>query len=185
VPIVNASDEHGRSIVGGDGRLLVTLGHVTGAYGLQGWIKVHSDTVPRENIARYGHLYLDMGDGWQRWKLASGRRQGKAVVLKLKVCNDRGTAEALIGAQIAITHDQLPELDAPGDYYWTDLQGLRVETIDGIDLGRVDRLFETGANDVMVVRGERERLIPFLWERVVCEVDIEAGLMRVDWDPDF
>ena len=126
-----------------------------------------------------------MGDGWQRWKLASGRRQGKAVVLKLKVCNDRGTAEALIGAQIAITHDQLPELDAPGDYYWTDLQGLRVETIDGIDLGRVDRLFETGANDVMVVRGERERLIPFLWERVVCEVDIEAGLMRVDWDPDF
>lgn len=179
------SGDDGQNQTGGDGETLVTLGRVTGAHGLQGWIKVHSDTAPRENIASYGHLYLREGEGWRRWKLASGRRQGKLVVLKLKGCNDRDRAESLTGAEIAVRRDQLPALEEPGDYYWTDLQGLVVETLDGVELGRVDHLFETGANDVMVVRGERERLIPFVWEQVVREVDLAAGRMRVDWDPDF
>ena len=170
---------------GDDGRALVTLGHVTGAHGLQGWIKVYSDTSPRENIARYAHLWLLQEGGWQRWKLASGRRQGRYVVLKLKGCNDRDRAESLVGAQIAIEREQLPALETPGEYYWTDLQGLRVETLDGTPLGRLDHLFETGANDVMVVQGERERLIPYVWEQVVREVDLDTGVMRVDWDPEF
>lgn len=170
----------------GDGVMLVTLGRVTGAHGLQGWIKVHSDTSPRENIANYGHLYLqERGKDWRRWKLSSGRRQGKLVLLKLKGCNDREQAEALIGAEIAIERDQLPALTEPGDYYWTDLQGLTVVNLEGVELGRVDRLLETGANDVMVVQGDRERLIPFVWEQVVCEVDLDQGRIRVDWDPDF
>ncbi len=170
---------------GGDEGRLVTLGRVTGAHGLQGWIKVYSDTVPRENIASYGHLLLNSGAGWQRWKLSAGRRQGKYVVLKLKGCNDRNAAEGLVGALIAIERDQLPHLDETGEYYWTDLQGLAVETLSGEPLGRLDHLFETGANDVMVVRGERERLIPFLWGQVVQDVDLAAGLIRVDWDPEF
>ena len=169
----------------GGGERLVTLGRVTGAHGLQGWVKVYSDTTPRENIASYGHLLLDSGAGWQRWKVNAGRRQGKYVVLKLRGCNDRNQAEALTGARIAVERDQLPELADAGEYYWTDLQGLAVETLTGEPLGRLDHLFETGANDVMVVRGERERLIPFVWEEVVREVDLDAGLIRVDWDPEF
>lgn len=169
----------------GDGGKLVTLGRVTGALGLQGWIKVHSDTMPRENIASYGRLLLNRGDGWEHWKLSNGRRQGKHVVLKLKGCNDRNEAESLVGAQIAIERDRLPDLGAPGDYYWTDLQGLEVETVGGEPLGVLDHLFETGSNDVMVVRGERERLIPFIWGQVVHEVDLDDGFIRVDWDPEF
>lgn len=176
---------HRHNSAEGDGDKLVTLGRVTGAHGLQGWIKVHSDTMPRENIASYRHLLLKGEEGWQRWKLSAGRRQGKYVVLKLKGCNDRNGAEALVGAQIAIARDQLPDLGAPGDYYWTDLQGLTVETLKGEQLGLLDHLFETGSNDVMVVRGERERLIPFIWEQVVHEVNLDAGLIRVDWDPEF
>ncbi len=173
-------------IAEGDGSTLVTLGRVTGAHGLQGWIKVHSDTSPRENIAGYDPLYLrQKGKSWRRWKLSSGRRQGKLVVLKLKGCNDREQAEALTGADIAIDRDQLPRLTEPGDYYWADLQGLAVQNLQGVELGRVDRLFETGANDVMVVQGDRERLIPFVWEQVVREVDLERGRILVDWDPDF
>jgi 16S rRNA processing protein RimM len=169
----------------GDSAGLVTLGRVTGAHGLQGWIKVYSDTSPRERIASYAQLLLDQGEGWRRWKLAGGRRQGRYVVLKLKGCNDRNQAEALVGARIAIERTQLPELAEPGEYYWVDLRGLRVETLQGQALGRVEQLFETGANDVMVVRGERERLIPYVWEQVVREVDLDAGVMRVDWDPEF
>jgi 16S rRNA processing protein RimM len=169
----------------GDGEKLVTLGHVTGAHGLQGWIKVHSDTSPRENIATYSRLLLDQGQGWQSWKLSSGRRQGKNVVLKLKGCNDRDMAEALAGAKIAIYRDQLPALDAPDEFYWTDLEGLSVETVKGESLGEIDHLFETGSNDVLVVKGDRERLIPFIWEQVVQEVDLEERRVVVDWDPDF
>lgn len=179
-------DERSSKVAEGGEPRLVTLGRVTGAYGLQGWIKVHSDTAPRENIASYGHLYLrEKGGGWRRWKLSNGRRQGRLVVLKLRGCNDRDQAEALTGAEIAVARDQLPVLSEPGDYYWIDLQGLMVENLQGVDLGRVDHLFETGANDVMVVRGDRERLIPFIWEQVVRQVDLREGRILVDWDPDF
>jgi 16S rRNA processing protein RimM len=178
------ADKQGSNTEGDENRL-VTLGHVTGVHGLQGWIKVHSDTMPRENIANYAKLLLNAGDGWQSWKLSSGRRQGKSVVLKLKGCNDRDQAEALVGARIAIRREQLPALQSPDDFYWADLEGLAVETVDGVKLGRVDHLFETGANDVLVVEGDRERLIPFVWEQVVVEVDLEGRRMVVDWDPDF
>lgn len=80
--------------------------------------------------------------------------------------------------------DQLPALSA-GEYYWTDLQGLRVLTVDGVELGTVDHLFATGANDVLVVKGERQRLIPFVKNQVVREIELEQGLVRVDWDADF
>ncbi len=181
----DAGQEKSNQHTGGDGDRLVTLGHVTGAHGLQGWIKVHSDTSPRENIATYSRLLLNQGQGWQSWGLSSGRRQGKNVVLKLKGCNDRNAAEALTGAKIAIHRDQLPELEAPDEFYWTDLEGLAVETTEGVSLGEIDHLFETGSNDVLVVKGDRERLIPFIWEQVVQEVDLEERRMVVDWDPEF
>jgi 16S rRNA processing protein RimM len=84
-----------------------------------------------------------------------------------------------------IEREQLPKIDKPGSFYWADLVGLRVETIDGDDLGRIEQLFETGSNDVMVLAGERERLVPYIWQQVVKQVDLDAGVMRVDWDPEF
>jgi len=169
----------------GDGQRFVTLGRVSGAYGIQGWIKVHSDTSPRENIVAYSPWYLLRDGQRETHKVNAGRRQGKSVVAKLAGCNDRDAAEALIGAEIAILRSQLPPTTEPGEYYWADLVGLRVETLDGIELGRIDQLFETGANDVIVVSGERERLLPYTWQQVVREVDLGQGVMRVDWDPEF
>ena len=107
------------------------------------------------------------------------------VVAKLAGCNDRDAAEQLVGAEISIRRTQLPATTEPGEFYWTDLVGLRVQTVEGVDLGRIERLFETGANDVIVVQGERERLVPYVWEQVVRDVDLEAGVMHVDWDPEF
>jgi 16S rRNA processing protein RimM len=72
-----------------------------------------------------------------------------------------------------------------GEYYWTDLIGLTVINREGVTLGQVDHLLETGANDVLVVKGERERLIPFLLELVVLEVDLAQRMLRVDWEEDF
>ena len=169
----------------GDEQRFVTLGRISGAHGIQGWVKVHSETSPRENIFEYSPWELRWPGRSEQRKVKTGRRQGKAVIAKLEGCDDRNAAEALIGAEIAVPRSRWPETTMPGEYYWADLEGLQVRTIDGVELGRIDHLFETGANDVIVVQGERERLVPYIWEQVVREVDLNAGVMLVDWDPDF
>jgi len=163
---------------------MVPLGRIAGVFGVRGWVKVHSDTEPRDNILSYSPWYLQQGGDWEPRKLLDGRRQGKGLVARLQGCADRDQAAALMGCLIAVPRDWLPALD-PDEYYWSDLEGLRVVTATGAELGRVSQLFATGANDVLVVRGERERLLPFVWNRVILEVDLEGGLIRVDWDPDF
>jgi 16S rRNA processing protein RimM len=163
----------------------IAVGRISGIYGVKGWVKVYSHTRPRENILRYSTWQLQQGDGWQARALENGRRHGKAIIAKLDGCDDRDAAAALMGTTIAISREQLPE-PAPGEYYWADLQGLEVVNQDGIELGRVSHLLETGANDVLVVKqGETERLIPFVTEQFVTDIDLEAGRMRVDWDPEF
>jgi 16S rRNA processing protein RimM len=169
----------------GDEQRFVTLGRISGVHGVQGWVRVHSDTSPRENIVNYSPWHLIREGRRESRKVNAGRRQGKAVVAKLEGCNDRDAAEELVGALISIPRSALPDTTVPGEYYWADLVGLRVETVGGVELGRIEQLFETGSNDVIVVQGDKERLVPYIWEQVVREVDLEAGVMRVDWDPEF
>jgi len=163
---------------------MIIVGRVSGLFGVRGWVKVYSHTSPREGILSYRTWYLNRNDGWQPHELAAGQAQGKGVVAKLAGFDDRDQAAALIGTDIAIRREQLPKLK-PGEYYWTDLEGLRVVNLEGIDLGVVSHLFETGANDVLVVQGDRERLIPYTRGEAVREVDLQAGRIVVDWDPDF
>ena len=147
-------------------------------------MRVFSYTQPRENIVYYRPWYLNREGEWQEHELAEGRVHGKGVVARLAGCENRDQAGSLIGTEVGIRRGQLPAT-RPGEYYWSDLLGLKVVTLNGALLGTVDHLLETGANDVLVVRGEREHLIPFVMERVVDEVDLEAGEIRVDWDKDY
>jgi 16S rRNA processing protein RimM len=162
----------------------VVLGRVSGLYGIKGWVKVFSYTEPRQAITRYNPLYLNIDGEWKEYRVADGRSQGKSVVIKFDGLEDRDAAALLTDRDIAVSREQLPSL-APDEYYWADLQGLRVITTDGVELGQVAYLLETGANDVLVVDGERERLIPFLRNDVVVAVDLAQKQIRVDWDPDF
>jgi len=162
----------------------VTVGRISGVFGLRGWVKVFSDTDPRDHIVQFDPWYVRIGGQWREMRIADGHAQGKGVVALLDGIDDRDAASALVGADIAVRREQLPEL-AQGEYYWSDLIGLNVVTVDGVELGTVERLMETGANDVLVVKGERERLIPYLPGQVITEVDLENGLLRVDWDPEF
>jgi 16S rRNA processing protein RimM len=124
------------------------------------------------------------GGEWQEKALAVGSRHGKGVIARLADCENRDQARALMGCEIGIRRDQLPAT-APGEYYWRDLQGLKVVTIEGEWLGMVDHLIETGANDVLVVKGERERLIPFVLDQVIVNVDLDKREIQVDWDKSF
>jgi len=161
---------------------MLVVGRVSGLYGVRGWVKVFSETEPRDNILTYQPWYL--GAEHNPRGLVAGRSQGKGLVARLEGCEDRDQAAALVGLAISIHRSQLPRLRAD-EFYWADLVGLNVETLDGTLLGRVDRLFATAANDVLVVEGDRERLLPFVRDRVIKDVDLGQGRIRVDWDPEF
>lgn len=162
-------------------RLLV-VGRISGFYGLRGWVKVFSETEPRDNILTYNPWYLGVGHRPRR--LAEGKLHGKGLVARLEDCEGRDQAAALIGLEVKIRRDQLPRLGTD-EFYWADLVGLSVETLEGRHLGRINRMFATAANDVVVVNGERERLLPFLWDQVIKDMDLDLGRIRVDWDPEF
>jgi 16S rRNA processing protein RimM len=162
---------------------LICVGHILGAHGIKGWVRVFSNTSPRDNIVNYSPWNLEQGSELQRVKV-SGRSQGRSVVAHLEGCDDRNQAEALTGCRIFIDRGQLPRLQQ-GEYYWSDLIGLRVESLQGELLGVVASIMETGADDVLVLSGDRERLIPFVFGEIVHEVDIDQQRMVVDWSPDY
>ena len=125
-----------------------------------------------------------LGEDKRPVKIIDGRKQGKGLAALLPGFEDREQAATLVGIQIFVRRDQLPAT-SKDEYYWSDLEGLNVHTTKGEVLGRVERLMETGANDVLVIRGEREHLVPFIQGQYVTRVDLEAGLIEVDWDPEF
>ena len=146
-------------------------------------MKVYSYTEPREAVLNYDRWLLIKQDGWQEATVAEGQRHGKTVIVRIDGYDDRDQAAGLVGTEIGVPRDALPETGSD-QYYWSDLEGLRVIHRDGSELGRVDYLLETGANDVMVVKGETEHLIPFVMDKVVLGVDLANGEIRVDWEWD-
>ena len=162
---------------------LVHFGRISGLFGVQGWVKVFSHARPREAIIGYSPWLVKLGGEWREVKVEEGRAQGKGVVAKLAGVDDRDQATRFVGAEIAIRLSQLPPLEK-GEYYWAQLVGLEVVNLAGQSFGKVDRLFDTGANDVMVVRNGSERWVPAT-AGVIREVNLEAGVIRVDWDADF
>jgi len=164
---------------------IVLMGEVVGLHGVRGWVKVFSHTEPRGAILDYPRWYLRRGNAdWAPVERTGGRAQGKGLVAAFEGVNDRDEAREYIGLQIGIPRGDLPELPE-GQYYWADLEGLKARTPEGETLGQVAHLFATGANDVLVLKGDRERLVPFVYGEIVRRVDLQAGVIELDWDPDF
>jgi 16S rRNA processing protein RimM len=168
---------------GGERRIL--LGKIVGVFGVRGWVKIQSHTEPRDALFDYRPWFLRQRGTERPIRQFEGRAQGRGLVASFPGIESRDAAEALIGTEIWVDRAALPKPRA-GEYYWVDLEGLAVKTVAGTSFGRVSHLFATGANDVLVaVDGECERLIPFLPEAVIKRVDLDAGVVVVDWDPDF
>jgi len=185
----------------------VALGSVIGVFGVKGWIKVHSDTSPRENIVKFREWHLMPAQAtteanWNKVVVVDGRTQGKNIIAKLSGIDTPEQAAELRSQVIYVPRQDLPAL-VEGEFYWTDIIGFDVHDTQGALLGSVARLFETGANDVMVVRPERqddssdvandrnqghsetEILIPWVRDSVIVKVDLAAKNIQVDWDPDY
>lgn len=168
----------------------VMLGKITSVYGIKGWVKIYSHTEPMENILNYKPWLLKR-DGQQKTvKIEQGKRHGKGIIAKLVGCDDRELAQTFCGHEIFVERTELPELTGD-EFYWHQLENLIVVTESDEVLGRVDYLIATGSNDVLVVKAtadsidDRERLLPYLPDQVVKEINLEEGTVRVDWDPEF
>jgi 16S rRNA processing protein RimM len=161
----------------------VVLGRIVAPFGVKGWVKIQPFTAAPRNLAAYRTWWLGQDGEWRERTVEQAHPHGETVVAKLAGCEDRDTAAGMKGWEIAVPRAALPEA-APGEYYWNDLLGLRVENEQAQELGIVARMMATGANDVLVVEGDRERLIPFIGE-VVKRVDLEARVITVDWGADY
>lgn len=163
----------------------ILMGRIHGAFGVRGEVKLESFADPPLAVFRYLPWILRDSQGQERELAgARGRQVPKGIIAVLPEVTDRDSAEALRGTEIWVPRSALPS-SKPGEYYWVDLEGLRVRNMEGEEFGTVSHLFSTGANDVLVVQGERERMLPFLEPDVIKQVDFDAGVITVDWDADF
>ena len=159
------------------------MGRILAPYGVRGWVKVQPQTEKADGLLAYRTWWLSADGSWKSYRLIEGKVHGGGLIARLEGVDDRDRAAELRSMRIAVPRSELPP--APeGEYYWQDLIGLRVVNCEGVELGEVAEIFATGANDVLVVRGERERLIPFI-EPVVVKVDIEASRLTLDWGADY
>ena len=159
------------------------MGRIAAPFGVKGWIRVQPDTAADRNLLEYKAWWVGRDGDWREHAVAEAKVHGRSVVARLAGCEDRDAAAALGGGLVAVAREALPRTQS-GEYYWVDLVGLKVLNMAAQDLGRVERILRTGANDVLVVQGERERLIPFI-AQVIREVDQDAGVIRVDWGADY
>jgi 16S rRNA processing protein RimM len=162
---------------------LVTVGRVSGVHGVKGWLKIRSFTEPPANITSFEEWLLRRGGAIERLEVEATSVAAGRVAAKLRGIDDRDAARTWIGAEIAVERSRLPP-PGPDEYYWTDLEGLEVRTVEGERLGAVDHLIATGANDVLVL-DEGGRLIPFVLGSVVRSVDVGAGVIVVDWSAEY
>lgn len=176
----------------------VIVARVTSVYGVAGWVRLHSYTEPDDNLFGYSAWWIQRPQGWQQVRIDAWRRQGDGFIAHLVGVDDRDVAREYCQQNLVISRSDFKPLPA-NEYYWQDLLNLNVYcTVGGerILLGQVVELMETGANDVLVVRGpaakgataepagQRERLIPYL-DQYVLRVDMVGGEIHVDWDPHF
>ncbi len=166
------------------------VGKITAVYGVKGWVKIYSFTDPMENVFNYEPWLLKIDGVLKPVQVEASKRHGKGLIAKLAGVDDRDIAQNYCGKEISVAAAQLPDLEE-GEYYWSQLQNLSVYTESGQLLGKVVRLMETGSNDVLVIKGNadsidlKERLLPYLPDQVIKEINLETGTMRVDWDPEF
>lgn len=168
----------------------LTLGRVAGVFGVRGWVKLHSYTRPIENLLDYSRWTLLQQGKESVVTLLEGQVQNKGLIAQLgdaegKPIADRDVAAALIGAEILVDRDDMPEPDE-GEHYWADLVGCKVVNEDGVELGIVDSLTSNGAQDVLVLtQGEVERLIPYVKGPIIKSVDMGERVIVADWQLDY
>jgi 16S rRNA processing protein RimM len=169
---------------------LVLVGHVTGAYGIQGWVRIRPYSSDGDALLSAKTWWLDKPE-LRDVEMLQSKLHNDEVVARLMGVSGREAAEALKGATVQIRRSHFPALDND-EFYWVDLIGLAVVNERGEHLGVVGDLMDNGAHPILrveqpVAEGEKpapELLIPFV-DQFVKTVDQAARLITVDWEADY
>ena len=170
----------------------LVVGRITAVFGIRGWVKVFSYTEQIGTLFDYRPWWVDTTEGLKKLVADDFKRHGDGLVVHLQGVDDRDVAKDWCQCDILVDKALLPDLIG-NEYYWHQLVGLEVVSVlqDGTSrLGVVDSLLETGANDVLVIKGDfdsldrEERLIPYSNE-FVKSIDLEKQIITVVWDPEF
>ncbi len=169
----------------------LVIGIIGAPYGVKGWVKITSHTHDLDGVFAYTPWLLGQVEESKDYVVDQWRTHNKGLVAKLIGVDNRDDAEGIKNLEISIKAEMLPELD-DSDVYWRELVGMQVVTEKGYNLGVIKELFETGANDVLLVKanlndafGQKERMVPYLLDQVIKQVDRQAKTVTVDWDPAF
>ena len=162
----------------------IAVGQLGKAYGIQGWLKVNSFTDPIDNLLDYSPLYFKQGEQWVVLPVTDMRLQANSIIAHIQGHDTPESARLLTGTELMIHRSQLPEL-AEDEYFWCDLVGMCVITCNGVELGKVDSLLRAGGNDLLVIKGVKEHLIPLIRDHYVMKIDPTLQQITVDWDPEF
>lgn len=161
----------------------IVLGCVGAPYGVRGWVKINSYTDPITNILNYPEWFLKHKNEWISLTVESAKPHGHSIIAKLAGIEDPETAKRYTNNLIGINRELLPAA-LPNEYYWDDLTGLTVTTLCGATLGQVIEVRNTGANDILIIQGDKRHLVPFI-DHVIQTVDLNKRSILVDWDHDF
>lgn len=162
----------------------IVVGRFGRPHGIKGFVTVVSFTDPRDNVMRYTEWHAKIKNQWQPITLIQHEVNQKHILVQVEGYNDRELVAQLTNTDIAVRREQLPALP-PGEYYWHELVGMRVINPEGLLYGTVTDILSTGANDVLVVVGERRHLIPYLLGTCILGIDDSERTITADWDMDF
>lgn len=161
----------------------VVIGVIGAPFGVEGWVKINSFTNPQDNCLDYQPWVVKQRDQWVNIPVIATKVQGQTILAKFEGYPDRESVRMLTNAELAVPREIFPPT-AENEYYWNDLIGMTVVNQDQVTLGQVERIFSTGANDVIVVMGTKKHLLPYI-AQVVKQVDEQARVITVEWDPNF
>ncbi|VFP82763.1 ribosome maturation factor RimM [Candidatus Erwinia haradaeae] len=165
------------------------IGTIGSPHGTYGWLKVFSSTEVQTNIFTYQPWFIHKAGKWSIVEIERWTLHHHQIIVKIKGINHPEIAkEQLTNQKIIIHNNQLPLL-LEGEYYWKDLIGCQVINTQDTVLGVVIQIIETGSNDVLIVHTNftvrdkiKERLIPFLHQKVIKNINLKTRMIYVDWD---
>ena len=166
----------------GSDRRVVVLGRIGAPFGVTGWVKVNSFTDPLEGIVDFGTWELVRAGQSERRRVLDWKRAGKAVAVRLEGVESRDAAQGLTGCEVQVDRSELAPT-REREYYWHDLVGLEARNREGALLGRVQDVLDLPAHPVLVLAGDRERLVPLVPQRLL-DVDLDTGRVTLDWHLD-
>jgi len=162
----------------------IVIGRIGSTYGIKGWLKVQSFTAPETNIFDYQPWLYQKRGQWVVLECDTFEAKPERLLIHIKGYDNPEMAKQLTGLEIATTRDQLPKLPK-GEYYWHDLIGLEVVTTKQVSLGKVKNILSNAAHPLLEIQGEKQHLLPLLFDKFIVEVNLSERKIIADWDPEF